>query len=139
MDVPQPSKVLLHDPALEPYPPGMMAIHFNTEGEIDKEDKNIIILHMTNAMHVLNAGLDSYLRNNNYPMTFASTSNCNSDVNFTWTAGDDFYKHLKKVKVRGKTGVSDHSDITIEFDDNGFLKETYLTILNLKPDKKWEN
>lgn len=38
----------------------------------------------------------------------------------------------------GKTGDPEYPTIPIRFDENGFVKDAYLTILNLRPDSKWE-
>ncbi|VDP29751.1 unnamed protein product, partial [Soboliphyme baturini] len=48
------------------------------------------------------------------------------------------FRYLKTVKTSGETGIQDFPKLDIEFDEDGNAKNSYLSILNLKPDRHWE-
>ncbi|KAI1291857.1 Glutamate receptor ionotropic, NMDA 2B [Halotydeus destructor] len=109
------------------FPPGMLGIHFNTT--------HLRLLdEIERAVTIFGHGLDSFVSDpKNLNTSLSPGLSCNGSSEPRWHKGEVFFKYLRNVSIKSKSGKPN-----LEFNPDGTLKFVELDVVNLKMDGIWE-
>ncbi|XP_033610678.1 glutamate receptor ionotropic, NMDA 2B isoform X2 [Cryptotermes secundus] len=102
------------------FPVGMLGVHFPTNDEH-------LLAELSKAVRVFLQGLEQFSQDEGSEIVLSPHLSCEGRGEARWRNGDKFFRYLRNISVAG-----DHQP-TIEFNQDGRLKATELTIVNLRP------